>query len=80
MSYKENRKLLPSDREMRKIAYQIEINKFFFKILRDLTNELIDCANEFTHNRFKKYPSFQAIRQARNKMNEIGDILGIDDL
>ena len=80
MSYKENRRLLPSDREMRKVQYQIKINNFFFKIIQDLGNEIIDSANEFTHNRYGKYPTFQAIRQARKIMNEIGEILGIDDL
>jgi len=81
MSYRETRNIrLPNQRDLRKARYQIIINNYFFKIVEELANEIVDSANEFTRKKYGRYASFGAIRIARERLKAIGDTLGIDDI
>jgi hypothetical protein len=71
---------IPDRKTMMKINITIKANEYFFKICRDLTNEIINEAMAFTKKAHGVYPNIHAIRLAREKISGIGIGIGVDDL
>ncbi len=50
---------------------QASINNYFFKMIKDISNEIIDLSLEECYKRFNAYPNIQAINRARQFIKKI---------
>ncbi len=51
---------------------QASINIYFYKIIKEVGNEIIDLALEECYRKYKYYPNIQAINNARKTLNLMG--------
>ncbi len=50
---------------------QATINNYFFKIIKEITNEIIDLGLDECYKKYKGYPNIQAINKARKLIDKI---------
>ncbi len=50
---------------------QATINNYFFRIIKEISNEIIDLSLDECYKKYKGYPNIQAINKARKLIKQI---------